>query len=119
MAQFFAVMPLLGLRGKSAQSLHFSWCCFPTIYCFVVILLTVIYTLLTLFKTARYEVSADSIGIDLNFIQFPICNAFPFSSSNYIFCECMLCSGLLYYAGSSMANTDEKMGSSGEQATRR
>lgn len=62
MAQIFAVMPVQGLSGTNASTLYFSWCSFPIIYCITVISLTVIYTLLTLLKTAKNEVTADSLG---------------------------------------------------------
>lgn len=62
MARFFAVMPLVGLSGAN-DAMHFTWLSFPAAYCILMLILTVMYTMATICKVARHEITPDAIGI--------------------------------------------------------
>lgn len=62
MGQFFAVMPVIGVRLGSASKLRYSWKSIRTIYSIVVFLFTIVYTVLTVYKSVEGKIEFDKIG---------------------------------------------------------
>lgn len=62
MAEWFAVMPVLGVRSGSASRMYFKWASVRAIYCAIVFSLMAGLTILTMFVTFRGNVEFDSVG---------------------------------------------------------
>lgn len=62
MGQFFAVMPVIGVQLRSASKLRYCWKSIRTIYSIVVFFFTIIYTVLTVYKSVDGDIEFDKIG---------------------------------------------------------
>ncbi|CAD7082417.1 unnamed protein product [Hermetia illucens] len=59
-AQFFAIMPVRGVKSKNANGLSFRWCCFPALYTGIVLIFLAFYFILTIyfvFATNNFELA--------------------------------------------------------------
>lgn len=56
MAQCFGVMPVAGIKSNSASCLKFQWKSFRAIYCFIAILLGLIYAGITIWITFTNDI---------------------------------------------------------------
>lgn len=63
MAQCFAIMPVVGIKGDTASDLHFSWKAFRTIYSLIAFVLTTVYASLAIFVAFRNKVEFDLLGL--------------------------------------------------------
>ncbi|XP_055909607.1 gustatory receptor for sugar taste 64f-like [Eupeodes corollae] len=61
MAEFFAIMPVRGVKGRSPNDLSFSWSSIRTIYCIVVIVGVLVDTALTAYVVLNGSISFHSI----------------------------------------------------------
>lgn len=62
LAQLFALMPVIGIKGDTASDLRFSWKAFRTAYSLIVFVLTTIYAALAIFMAFRRKVEFDLVG---------------------------------------------------------
>lgn len=56
LAQYFGVMPVVGVKSKSAAHLEFKWKSFRTIYSFIMFSCGAVYTGVTLWITLTSEI---------------------------------------------------------------
>lgn len=63
MAQCFGVMPVVGVKSKSAAKLRFEWFALRTIYSFVLFSFVTIYGGLTIWLALSNTVEFDSVGM--------------------------------------------------------
>lgn len=69
MAQCFAIMPVIGVKSKSASNLKFQWKSVRVLYSFVAFLFALIYAVMTVGKTLSREIQFDRTS---KFVTFPI-----------------------------------------------
>lgn len=62
LAQCFGMMPVNGIKGKSAADLQFKWRSFRTIYSCVMFVLMVIYAGMTLWITFSNDIQFDRMS---------------------------------------------------------
>lgn len=63
-AQFFGVMPVIGVKSNCASELHFKWNSRRTIYSIIVFVLLASYTGLTVISSFKYGFRYDEMGIN-------------------------------------------------------
>lgn len=63
MAQFFGVMPVLGVKSKTASKLQFKWFAFRTIYSLVVFFFVSLYGGLAVWFAFKNGLKFDTIGM--------------------------------------------------------
>lgn len=61
-AQFFAMMPLVGVTKSSTTGLHFKWRCIRTIYATIIFITAAIYLSILIILTLSREMTFNSIG---------------------------------------------------------
>lgn len=61
-AQFFAMMPLVGVTKSSATELHFKWKCVRTIYATITFIVAAIYLSMLYILTLKGEMTFNSFG---------------------------------------------------------
>lgn len=62
MGQIFAIMPVIGVRGKTAYDLKFAWTAIRTIHGIIGIMLGTIYTCFSIYSLLYIEASFDYMG---------------------------------------------------------
>lgn len=62
LAQCFGIMPVVGIKGKSAADLQFQWKSFRTIYSYILFVLMVIYCGITLWVTLSRDIQFDRMS---------------------------------------------------------
>lgn len=68
MAQCFGILPVIGVKSKSASNLKFQWKSVRVAYSFVAFLFTLIYAVMTVGKTLSREIQFDRTS---KFAYFP------------------------------------------------
>lgn len=63
MAQFFGVMPVLGVKTKTASKLQFKWLAFRTIYSLVAFFFLALYGGLTAWIAFENGLKFDTVGM--------------------------------------------------------
>lgn len=63
MAQCFGLMPVVGVKGKSASELRFQWNSFRTVYAFIMLILAFFYAGMTLWITFSNEMQFDRMSM--------------------------------------------------------
>lgn len=63
MAQCFGIMPVVGVKSKSASKLKFQWKSVRVAYSFVAFILALIYAVMTIAKTLSRDIQFDSMSM--------------------------------------------------------
>lgn len=118
MAQCFGVMPVVGIKSKSASKLKFEWHALRTIYSLILFAFVLIYTIFTVWMAFGDKLKFDSVGMLWSKIFFSFICVFKcktlFSSSNILWFSCLR-NVLFWCVGNKMASTHATLGISGNK----
>lgn len=69
-AQCFALLPVVGIKGSSSYGLRFTWKSFRTIYSVAAFCFALSYTIFAACQTLAKEITFKSIGMYLDYSSF-------------------------------------------------